>query len=69
MLITRTSPLSGITRTLDIDVTQEQMDKWLSGTLIQNAMPQLSNADREFLMTGIIDSEWAELMSGLENNA
>ena len=29
--------------------------------LIQNAMPNLSADEREFLMTGITPEEWAEL--------
>jgi hypothetical protein len=45
---------------LDLDVTQEQLDDWKSGTLIQNAMPQLSPDEREFLMTGVTKEEWDE---------
>ena len=32
--------------------------KWLHGTLIQDAMPYLSDSDREFLMSGITPDEW-----------
>ena len=42
MLIERTSMLSGITRTRDLAVTQEQLDQWNAGGLIQNIMPDLS---------------------------
>ena len=55
------SPLSGIVHTREIDVTQEQLDDWQSGTLIQNAMPHLSADDREFIMTGITPEEWSML--------
>ena len=58
MKITRTSILSGKTRTKDINVTIEQLEAWESGTLIQVAMPHLTASDREFIMTGIIDEEW-----------
>lgn len=58
MLITRTSAISGIKRTKDIPVTDEQMSAWKNGTLIQKAMPNLSIDDREFLMTGITAEEW-----------
>lgn len=58
MYITRTSKLTGIEHTLDIPVTKEQLELWEQGMLIQNAMPNLTPAQREFLMTGIIDSEW-----------
>lgn len=58
MQITRTSLLTGIARTLDINVTQEELDAWKSGKLIQQAMPQLSDDDREFILTGITKEEW-----------
>jgi hypothetical protein len=58
MKITRTSMFSGVTRTLDLPVTQEQLDAWTAGTLIQEAMPQLSADQREFVMTGVTSEEW-----------
>lgn len=58
MNITRRSILSGIERTMDIPVTSEQLALWHSGTLIQDAMPNLSNAEREFIMTGVTKEEW-----------
>lgn len=58
MKITRTSPFSGEVNTKEIDVTEEQLDKWSNGMLIQNAMPNLSADDREFIKTGITAEEW-----------
>ena len=58
MLITRTSPFSNQTNIMEIDVTEEQIALWESGTLIQNAMPNLSADEREFIMTGITPEEW-----------
>jgi hypothetical protein len=58
MKITKTSILSGITRTKEINVNQSQIDKWVAGMLIQNAMPEVSVDDREFIMTGITPEEW-----------
>ncbi len=49
--------------TREIDVSQSQLDAWKSGVLIQNAMPNLSADDREFLMTGITPEEWDEHFS------
>jgi hypothetical protein len=60
MVITRISPFTGITRMREITVTQEQLDRWQAGELIQNAMPNLSADDREFVMTGITAEEWDE---------
>ena len=58
MLITMTSILSGKTTTKDIDVEPEQVKAWLNGMLIQDAMPELSPTDREFIMSGITQEEW-----------
>lgn len=58
MKITRESTLTGLTHTLDIDVTQEQFNRWQSGSYIQDAMPHLSADDREFLISGITPDEW-----------
>lgn len=66
MKITRTSPVSGVTRTLDIPVTQAQLDSWSAGKLIQDAMPNLSADDREFIMTGITPEEWEAMFVGSE---
>ena len=60
MLITRTSPFTGTTITMNIDVTQAQLDAWQAGTLIQDAMPNLSADEREFIKTGITAEEWDE---------
>ena len=57
--ITRTSMLSGIDRTKTFDITYDQYYAWYTeGELIQNAMPNLSASDREFIMTGMTDEEW-----------
>ena len=64
MEITRTSILTGIERTQDIPVTQEQLTEWEGGTLIQKVMPDLTPSQREFIMTGIIDSEWDTIIGG-----
>ena len=60
MQFTRTSVVSGVTRTQDIPVKQEELDSWANGSLIQVAMPHLSADEREFIMTGITPSEWEE---------
>ena len=58
MEITRKSMMSGITRTRDLPITAAQLAAWEAGTLAQNAFPNLSPSDREFLMTGTTDEEW-----------
>jgi hypothetical protein len=56
--VTRTSVVSGNRSSLVMPLTQAQYEAWKDGTLIQEAMPQLTPAQREFLMTGISASEW-----------
>jgi hypothetical protein len=58
MKITRTSMFSNIERTKDLPITEDQLNDWNNGTVIQKAMPNLSRADREFIITGVTDEEW-----------
>lgn len=58
MKIARRSPFSRRVNEMELDVTQAQIDDWNNGTLIQDAMPNLSDEQREFLMTGITPEEW-----------
>lgn len=63
MLIERTCPITGKIKNMDIPVTQAQISAWKSGTLIQNAMPNLSDDEREFILTGITHDVWDQLFS------
>ena len=60
MIITRQSPFSGKVNTLDIDITQAQIALYQAGELIQNAFPNISADEREFIKTGITKEEWEE---------
>jgi hypothetical protein len=61
MEITRKSQYSGKTRTLDLPVTQAQLDDFNRGTKVQIAFPELSADQREFILTGITHQEWEEM--------
>lgn len=61
MLITRTSALSGIIRTIDMPVNEEDMKRYENGALVQDAFPYLSPGQREFIMTGATPEEWNEV--------
>ena len=50
--------LTNKTHIREIDVTREQVENWQGGMLIQEAMPNLSVDDREFIMTGTTPDEW-----------
>lgn len=59
MEITRKSILTGVTRTIDIPVTFEQLQQYERGEQpIQRLMPNLDDNQREFIMTGITEQEW-----------
>lgn len=66
MLVTKKSPFSGKESTMDIDVSEEQINQWQRGSLIQHAMPNLTSDEREFLMTGITPDEWESMGGGDE---
>jgi len=59
MLIRRTSPFTGVTHEREIAVDPEHYAQWQLGAHIQRVMPYLSDADREFIKTGITPEEWA----------
>ena len=56
--ITRTSVVSGLERTIVMPIERKQYMAWKNGEMIQDAMPHLTNDQREFLMTGISQQEW-----------
>ena len=58
MLVVRTSMFTGNTHKMKLDITPDQLKDWESGTLIQNAMPNLDPDEREFIMTGVTPEEW-----------
>lgn len=58
MKITKTSPLTGKINTMDLDVTQAQMDQFADGAFVQVAFSNLNADEREFILTGITKEEW-----------
>ena len=61
--------LTGITRAIDIPCTQEQLDAWNQGQdLIQRILPDLTDDQREFIMTGCTPEEWDTLKEDEEND-
>lgn len=52
MIVTRNG------KSMDLPITQEQLDRWHNGELIQNVFPHLSANEREFIKTGITADKW-----------
>ena len=67
MLVTKTSPLTGEKNTMEIDVTQEQLDLWNNGMLIQEAMPHLSSDEREFILSGYTPEDWDQMYGDVDD--
>jgi len=53
------SALSGGVSSMVLEITEAQLYAWaVDGASIQDAMPNLSRDEREFLQTGITPMEW-----------
>lgn len=61
MDITRRSPWSKRTVTMRLDVSDEEFVAWRNGKLIQEAMPRLNSAEREFIKTGLTPGDWLDM--------
>lgn len=66
MEITRNSHATGKVHTIDLPITQEQIDKYNSGALVQDAFPHLTADQREFIISGTTAEEWDNLFKGLD---
>jgi len=55
----RTSELTGNVNQMDLPVTVEELNEWQrSGDLIQRRFPNLTAAQREFVLNGSTPEEW-----------
>lgn len=50
-----------INRALSMGVPEENIQRWLNGELIQYAMSELTDDEREYILTGILPGEWEEI--------
>lgn len=68
MIVTKVSPFTGQSNSMELDVTQAQLDE-LTGSnrrLIQDIFPNLTPAEREFIKTGYTQEDWDAIFSGME---
>jgi hypothetical protein len=61
MNVTKKSALTGVIRTIDLPITEEQYRNYIDGMLVQDAFPDLSPDDREFIISGVTTEEWDAL--------
>lgn len=61
MIVKVKSAITGKINVRDIpDLDEDMLGLWQAGELIETAMPDLSDADKAFLISGITDEEWAK---------
>jgi hypothetical protein len=64
MQLTRKDPLTGMSNTLELDITDLQLTQWQQGLgRIQDIFPNLSADEREFIMTGLTADSWDTLFA------
>lgn len=63
MLITRTSPRTGLTSSQELQITEQQWAEYNKPNrpLIQDCFPNLTSAEREFVLTGYTEEDWAAI--------
>ena len=61
MLILKRSAISGAINSREIPVSRRALELWeRGGILLQDAFPNISADDREFILSGITPEEWDE---------
>lgn len=61
MIIKRISPVTGKANERDIPITGIQLVNWYDGKISLTQISELSETDREFLRSGMVDECWEEL--------
>lgn len=67
MIVSRISTLTGKTQEMDLDITLNQLQRFVDGKeYIQDIFPNLTASEREFILTGITPEEWDECFKEIE---
>lgn len=62
MKVTKTSPFSGEQHTLEVNVSEEVMNKFKKGKITASqAFGHLSESERRFVVEGITPEEWEDM--------
>lgn len=65
MQVTRKSRATGKRHTLDLPITEEQIAKYHNGAMVQDAFPNLTADQREFIISGTTAEEWNNLFKDI----
>jgi len=63
MKISKISVLTGVLHEQEIDITKEQYEEYLDGVSLSIVAPHLSQADKDFIRTGITIDEMEDTFS------
>lgn len=62
MIVKRTCPFTGKLHEVDLPITEEQYKQWEMGEFVQDAFPNLTPDQREYIISGIYPGEWDKWM-------
>lgn len=71
MIIEKTSILTGRKNTMEIDISENRYHLWKRSQgkiLVQEAFPDLSIADHDFLISGITPEEWMAHIGAMDDD-
>ena len=63
MTISRFSPVSLKINEMSMMIDPNDLARWSRGAMVQESMPYLTPAEREFIISGVLPGEWDALFS------
>lgn len=69
IIMEKTSPVTGKSNTMVINANATQVEAWVNGMLIQDAMPEATVDQREFLISGCTPECWDSMFPSEEDAA
>lgn len=61
MLIIKRNRMTGKDNQMELDITPEQIQRYEQGAFVQDAFPNLTPTEREFIITGMSAAEQKEI--------
>ena len=66
MIVEKKSPVSGNWNSMELPITETDLNRYYAGELVQNVFPNLTADQREFIVSGITPEEWVMLFGEVE---
>jgi uncharacterized protein YdeI (YjbR/CyaY-like superfamily) len=61
MIVKQLNRLTGQVNEMELDITDEQISAFEKGAFVQDAFPNLTPTEREFILTGMTEAEQKEI--------